>query len=125
MTLQLSGTVTLGLSLALAGCLSSRPVIDTSSGPTTQEGTIAGHVRTDGDDPIVSRMVRAVPADGSTPYETTTSGTGSYTLKVRPGRYRMEVELRSGERVVKEPGVTDVNPSDLDPDRDFVLTVSR
>lgn len=126
MTLQLSGALTLGLaSLALAGCLSSRPVIDTTSGPAVQEGTIAGHVRTDGNAPVVSRVVRAVPADGSTPYETTTSGTGSYTLKVRPGRYRLEVELHPGERILKEPGGTEVNPSDLDPARDFVLTVSR
>ena len=122
----LLGLVPLGLAgLVLAGCLSSRPVIDTTSGPTVQDGTIAGHVLTDGDDPVVGRVVRAVPVDGSPPYEVTTNSAGSYTMKVRPGRYRLEVELRPGERIVDAPGENEVNPSDMDPDRDFVIAPSR
>jgi hypothetical protein len=108
--------------LCATACLSSRPVVDTGSKPPSQDGTVAGHVTTDGDAPVVSRKVRVVPVDGGTPYETTTNNAGSYTLKVRPGRYRLEVELRPGERVLKQPEDTDVNPSDLDPDRDFVIS---
>jgi hypothetical protein len=81
-------------------------------------------VRTDTNVPVVSRVVRAVPLDGGDPYDTTTSSTGSYTMKVRPGRYRLELELRPGERIVKEPGDTDINQSDLDPDRDFVIAAA-
>ena len=29
------------------------------------------------------------------------------------------------ERIVEEPGETNVNPSDLDPDRDFVISTTR
>jgi hypothetical protein len=43
-------------------------------------------------------------------------------LKVPPGKYRIEVELRPGERLVKQPGETEVHKSDLDPNRDFELT---
>ena len=111
-------------SLASA-CLSSRPVIDTGSKPAQQDGTIAGHVNTDGDAPVVTRRVRIVPLDGGTPYETTTNAAGTYTVKVRPGRYRLEVELHPGERVVKQPEDTEVNPSDLDPDRNFVISATR
>jgi hypothetical protein len=108
-----------------AGCLlSSRPVVDTGPRPPNPDGTIAGHVRTDTNVPVVSRVVRAVPLDGGDPYDTTTSSTGSYTMKVRPGRYRLELELRPGERIVKEPGDTDINQSDLDPDRDFVIAAA-
>jgi hypothetical protein len=112
-------------SILLGACYSSRPVIDTGARPRVQEGTIAGHVRTDGDAPLVSRVVRAVPVDGSSPHETTTNEAGSYTLKVPPGRYRLEVELRPGERIVKQPGENQVNPSDLDPDRNFVISAAR
>jgi hypothetical protein len=55
-------------------------------------------------------------------FETTTNNAGTYTLKVPPGKYRIEVELRPGERLVKQPGETEVHKSDLDPKRDFELT---
>jgi hypothetical protein len=112
----------IAIASSASACLSSRPVVDTGSKPPSQDGTIAGHVSTDGDAPVVSRKVRVVPLDGGTPYETTTNNAGTYTVKVRPGRYRLEVELRPGERVVKQPEDTEVNPSDLDPDRDFVIS---
>jgi hypothetical protein len=112
-------------SMTWGACYSSRPVIDTGARPRVQEGTIAGHVTTNGDAPVVSRLVRAVPVDGTSAHETTTNNAGSYTLKVPPGRYRLEVELRPGERIVKQPPENEVNPSDLDPDRDFVISMSR
>lgn len=121
-----SPAATLALvALVLGGCLSSRPVVDPSPRSSDTDGTVAGHVRTDTDVPLPGRIVRAVPTGGaSEPYETTTSETGSYTLKVRPGRYRLSVELRDGERLVKDPGETNVNASDLDPARDFIVSVS-
>jgi hypothetical protein len=113
------------ISIGSGGCLSSRPVVDPSSGPSRQDGTLAGHVRTDTNVPLPGRIVRAVPVGATTePYETTTSDTGAYTLKVRPGRYRLLVQLREGERLVKDPGETNVNASDLDPARDFVVSIS-
>jgi Carboxypeptidase regulatory-like domain len=112
-------------SIALGACRQGIPTIDPGPKPPTQEGTIAGHVSTDGNVAVVSRVVRAVPAAGGKPYEATTNEAGTYTMKVPPGRYRLEVELRPGERIVKEPVETEINPSDLDPDRDFVITVAR
>ena len=121
MTLRHLGLALAAGSISLGACYSSRPVVDTRPGPRVQEGTIAGHVSTDTDVPVVSRVVRAVPLDGASAHETTTNEAGSYTLKVPPGRYRLEVELRPGERLVEQPGENEVNPSDLDPDRDFVI----
>jgi hypothetical protein len=112
--------------LLVAACYSSRPIVDPSAKPPTQEGTVSGHVTTDSDAPVAGRIVRAVPLEqGVATYETTTNSTGAYTMKVRPGRYRLEVELRSGERLAKQPGETTINPSDLDPDQDFVVTLAR
>ena len=109
--------------LALGGCRTGVPVVDRGEKPVSQAGTIAGHIRTSGNAAVVSRVVRAVSIATGEKFETTTNNAGTYTLKVPPGRYRLEVELREGERVVKQPAETEINPSDLNPDRDFVIGV--
>jgi hypothetical protein len=108
----------------VSACRTGVPVIDTASKPPTREGTIAGKVVTESDAAVVSRVVRAIAADG-TRHEVTTNNAGTYSMKVPPGKYRLEVELRAGERLVKQPGETEVNASDLDPNRDFVIGVTR
>jgi hypothetical protein len=109
------------LVLGSTACRTGTPVIDRGEKPPTQEGTIAGHVRTDGNAAVVSRLVRAVAIETGQKFETSTNNAGTYTLKVPPGRYRLEIELRPGEQLTKQPGETKINPSDLDPDRNFVI----
>ena len=58
-------------------------------------------------------------------YEATTATNGGYTIQVPEGTYRLEVQLREGERVSKQPDQTQVNKSDLDSGRDFVITAAR
>ena len=89
-------------------------------------GTIAGIVRaTDGSMPLVTRKVTAIHAVSGARFETTTGVNGGYTIKVpEEGRYRIEVELRDGEVVAKGPDETVVNNGDLDPGRDFEITVA-
>jgi Carboxypeptidase regulatory-like domain len=105
-------------------CRTGVPIVDRGSKPATQDGTIAGRVTTDTDAPVVSRMVRAIDTVTGQSHDTATNSAGTYTLKVPPGRYRLQVELRPGERLVKEPGETQIDKSDLDPDRNFVITVA-
>jgi hypothetical protein len=57
-------------------------------------------------------------------YEITTAADGGYTIKVPEGTYHLELELRPGETLSKRPADTHINNSDLDPRRDFVVTVS-
>ena len=109
------------LAVLLIGCRTGVPVVDTGAKPPTRDGTIAGHVSSTGDAPLVGRVVRAIAVEGGQKYETTTNNAGTYTLKVPPGRYRLEVELRPGEKLAKEPGETKIDNSDLDPKRDFVV----
>ena len=89
-------------------------------------GTIAGFVRaTNGSVPLVTRKVTAIHAASGARFETTTGPNGGYTIKVpEVGRYRLEVELREGEVVAKGPEETDINNGDLDPGRDFEITVA-
>ena len=102
------------------------PVITTDPG-LKAGGTIAGIVRaTDG-----SVSARHAQGDGDScvsgaRFETTTGVNGGYTIKVpQEGRYRIEVELRDGEVIAKGPGETDINNGDLDPGRDFEITIGR
>jgi hypothetical protein len=44
-------------------------------------------------------------------------------MKVPEGTYRIDVELRAGEALVKRPDDTRVRNSDLDAQRDFVIGV--
>jgi hypothetical protein len=108
--------------LVLPACRTGTPVMDRGPKPPSQDGTIAGHVRSDSNAALASRVVRAVSVETGQVYETSTNDAGTYTIKVPPGRYRLALNLRPGERIVKEPGETSVNSSDLDPDRDFVVS---
>jgi hypothetical protein len=92
---------------------------------TSASGTIAGIVSTDTNTAVAGRKVTAVNTQSGTRYEATTGVNGGYTIKVPEGTYRVEVELLPGEAIAKQPGEIRVNRSDLDPGRDFVITVRR
>jgi hypothetical protein len=112
------------LILAAAGChgavISAEPELKVG-------GTIAGIVRaTDGTMPLVTRKVTVTNAASGATFETTTGVNGGYTIKVpEEGRYRIAVELRDGEVIAKGPGETVINNGDLDPGRDFEITVGK
>ena len=86
-------------------------------------GTIAGIVSTDTKAAIAGRKVTAIDTKTGTRFDATTGVNGGYTIKVPEGTYRIEVELQPGETVAKQPAETRVNKSDLDPRRDFVITL--
>lgn len=108
---------------ATAAC--SRDIVISSEPGLKAGGTIAGIVRaTDGSVPLVTRRVTVINVKTGARFEATTGVNGGYTIKVPDeGRYRIEVELREGEMVAKGPEETDINNGDLDPGRDFEITV--
>lgn len=112
--------------LSIASACAARhgaPVLDTGAKPAEITGTIAGQVSADGAAALSGRKVTATAEDTGMTYAATTSSTGGYTIKVPAGhRYRLDVELRTGEKLARTPDPTRVNPSDLDPDRNFVIT---
>jgi Carboxypeptidase regulatory-like domain len=111
--------------LALA-CMNCHPGPVIGGGPKAPVGgTIAGIVSTDTKAAVMGRKVTAVDTATGTRYDATTGVNGGYTIKVPEGTYRLEVELRPGETVAKQPNETRVNKSDLDPHRDFVIAVGR
>ena len=56
-----------------------------------------------------------------THYDATTARDGGYTIKVPPGRYRLEVELRGGDQLAKQPEQTNVTAGDVDEELNFVV----
>jgi hypothetical protein len=99
------------------------PIIDTGPKPPSVGGTIAGIVSTDSNVAVPSRKVTAINTQTGARFDATTATNGGYTIKVPEGTYRLEVELRPGETLAKQPGETRINRSDLDPSRDFVITI--
>ena len=105
--------------LASAACHPG-PVINT--GPQPVGGTIAGIVTTEAKAPVANRKVTAVNTQSGEKFEATTGPNGGYTIKVPQGTYKLELELNPGETVLKHPGETKINRSDLDPQRHFVIS---
>ena len=115
-------TVTTLLAVSVACHPFRGPVV----GGTKQQvgGTIAGIVSaTGGTTALASRKVTAINTATQARYDTTTAANGGYTIKVPEGTYRIEIELRPGETLSKQPAETRVDNGDLDSGRDFVVTV--
>src|SRR3954447_10825661 len=111
------------VSTVLAAACHPGPVVNAGAKQPSVGGTIAGMVSTP--DPAVAvpgRKVTAVETTSGSRYDTTTAANGGYTIKVPEGTYRIEIELRAGEALAKQPAETRVNNSDLDAGRDFVIT---
>jgi hypothetical protein len=107
--------------LAATACRAGRPLIDTSPADQTTPGTIGGILKDAGGGPVAARVVHAVRADTSLKYSATTNVNGGFSIQVPPGHYRLQVELREGERVLKDPGRIHITKSDLDANIEVVL----
>ena len=127
MNVSLIKTLAIFAGLLLSASACSRSAVISSDPELQVGGTIAGIVRaTGGTVPLVTRKVTVINVKTGARFETTTGVNGGYTIKVpEQGRYRIEVELRDGEVVSKGPEETDINNSDLDPGRDFEITVRK
>ena len=117
----------LGCALLVLSLVACRGPIISTQPELKAGGTIAGIVRgTDGSVALSARKVTAINAKTGARFETTTGSNGGYTIKVpEEGQYRIEVELREGEVIAKGPASTEINNGDLDPGRDFEITVRR
>ena len=105
-----------------SGCAArhGRPLIGgaTVANPT---GTISGNVTSSTGTPLEGRRVSAIDMATETHYDASTSSNGGYTIKVPPGRYRLEVELRGGDQLAQQPEQTNVNAGDVDDRLNFVV----
>ena len=106
----------------IGGCRSGQPIYSQTPEDQSTPGTIAGNVQAgEGGDPLAGRRIHAVSLASGRRYSATTSVTGGFSIPVPPGKYRLEVELREGERVLRSPGTIDINDSDLDANLEVVI----
>ena len=108
----------------LTGSVACHPFRGPVVGGTEQKvgDTIAGIVSA-GTMALASRKVTVINTATQARYDTTTASNGGYTIKVPEGTYRIELELRPGESLSKQPGETHINNGDLDAGQDFVVTI--
>jgi hypothetical protein len=119
-------TASLCAVVVLAACRAGVPVIDPNPGPPSVSGTITGTLSgEDGKSGIQGRKVTAVNVDTGERHTVVSSETGGYTMKVAPGKYRIEVELASGEAIVKDQGTFTVGKSEVENDVDIRIGTKR
>ena len=113
--------VALAASLAVS-CRTGQPNYDRTPEDQRTPGTIAGILYAGvGGDPVAGRGVHAVAIAGGRRYSATSSVTGGFSIPVPPGQYRLEIDLREGERILRSPGTIDINESDLDANLEVVI----
>lgn len=115
-----AGVAALLAALAVVGCRTGQPIYDRTPENQQTPGTIAG-ILSAGGEPVPGRAVHAVELTGGRRYTATSSVTGGFSIPVPPGKYRLEVDLREGERILRSPGTIDINESDLDANLEVVI----
>lgn len=114
-----------GLLLA-GGCRRGVPVVDTAPKPAVAEGTITGTVRgPEGTSAVSGRTVEVVNIETNERRTVTTNSTGGFTIKVPPGKYRLELQLQPGETLVKRPDIVKLDRGDIDSHIEFVVATAR
>ena len=110
---------------AATGCRRTSPVLETE--PALQVRTvISGRIRgPERSTAVDGRIVELVNLTTLERQRASTDEVGGFKFNVQPGDYRVELRLRDGEALVRQPGVIHVNRSDVDADADFVIGNGR
>lgn len=107
---------------AASGCRAGQPIYSRTPADQTTPGTIAGILRAgEGGEPLAGRRLHAIDLSDGRRYSVTTSVTGGFSIPVPPGKYRLDVDLIEGERLLRTPGTIDINKSDLDANLEVVI----
>jgi carboxypeptidase family protein len=121
----LSLMLTVLVFLPLAGCRRGMAV-DTAPQLAPANGLLRGTIRgSERSIPLDGRTVEVVNVATGQRQRATTSDTGGFSMRLAPGKYRVDLLLRDGESVVKRPGIIVLDATDPDPRADFVVGTGR
>jgi carboxypeptidase family protein len=118
--------VIVGTIALLSGCRRAAPAtLERAHGPEPK-GRVSGIVHgPQGADPFDGRPVEVVNmATGARQRTMTTSG-GRFAFRLPPGKYRVELSLRPGESILRQPELISVGPSDVEARAEFVVSATR
>ena len=77
--------------------------------PPVARGTLAGSVHGPGEIALPGRTVEVVNVLTGETHAATTANNGGFTIDLPRGKYRLELPLRGGEALVKQPDVVDLD----------------
>ena len=104
--------------LTLTGCRASAG----GAAPAEADATITGTVRgPEGAGSIEGRIVQVTNLETNERQRMSTNDSGAFAFRVKPGKYRVELALRDGESLVKQPDVMTVDRSNADAHADFIV----
>jgi hypothetical protein len=106
-------------------CRRGVPAVDLGPKPPLARGTITGLVHGPGDAALSGRIVDVFNVASGEKFTTQTASNGGFTIELPKGKYRLELELRSGETLVKRPDVVDLDRGDIDSHIEFVVSPAR
>ena len=93
---------------------------------TAALATLSGTVRApEGPSSLGGRAVEVINIETDERQRTTTGNSGEFTVRVKPGKYRVEVRLQQGESLIKQPGVMRVSRTEPDTHADIVIESVR
>jgi Carboxypeptidase regulatory-like domain len=107
-------------------CRRGVPVVDLGPKPPAARGTITGIVRgPDEASGMPGRIVEVVNVATGEKATATTVENGGFTIQLPKGKYRLELQLRPGEAIVKRPDIVDLGSGDIDSHIEFVVSGVR
>lgn len=115
-----AAVVVVAMLSAGCGARHGRPILGGTTVPNPT-GTLSGTVTSSTGTPLEGRRVSAIDMATEAHYDATTGSNGGYTIKVPPGRFRLEVELRGGDQLAVQPEQRNVNAGDVDANLNFVV----
>jgi hypothetical protein len=109
-----------------AGCRQGVPAPDTVPQAPQGQALISGTVRgTEGVLPVAGRTLAIIDVATGQQRTVRTGSSGGFSVAVPAGRYRLEMSLRDGEKLIKRPDVVDLDRADTDANIEFVLGTGR
>jgi hypothetical protein len=121
----LSWPLVVVLAVVAGGCGRGAREIDTplmAADSSTITGTVSGP---EGRRPTDARAVEVVNIESGERLRGSTNPAGGFSFRVKPGKYRIVLALRDGESLVREPGIIDLDRTDLAVHADFILGTVR
>ncbi len=107
------------------GCQRSAGAI-AGSAAGSPHASINGIVRgAEGGSPVSGRTVSIVDVKTGERRSVQTTSTGAFRIDLPAGQYRLDVDVRDGETVLKHPNVVDLDAGDVDSHVEFVVASAR